>query len=331
MSVFVSHISALQVWSSLKEGTAALALHADPRKTPCWRTGRPLPQGKVALRDIQGIAGREIANLAFPLHVLVPDAACRSRSELAACHVSSSTYPRGSFVRLAEGVLVSSPELCFVQMATKLPPIALVRLGFELCGTYGIPTVARADYGFERPFTTVARLGRFIEAAGDMPGTVKARKALRFIASGSASPMETCMVMLLCLPLRLGGYNLPKPQMNREVRPKRRGRFAAEDRQCFCDLVWHEARVALEYDSSEFHGPRQAADDARRRNVLLNRGFTVVSVTSGSARNLIELDRIAQILRTRLGVRLRSGQPSWRARQHVLHGMLLENPRLPRP
>ncbi len=312
MSVFVSHISALQVWSSLKEGTAALALHADPRKTPCWRTGRPLPQGKVALRDIQSI-GREIANLAFPLHVLVPDAAYRSRSELATCHVSSSTYPRGSFVRLAEGVLVSSPELCFVQMATKLPPIALVRLGFE------------------RPFTTVARLGRFIEAAGDMPGTVKARKALRFIASGSASPMETCMVMLLCLPLRLGGYNLPKPQMNREVRPKRRGRLAPGDRQCFCDLVWHEARVALEYDSSEFHGPRQAADDARRRNVLLNRGFTVVSVTSGSARNLIELDRIAQILRTRLGVRLRSGQPSWRARQHVLHGMLLENPRLPRP
>ena len=144
MSVFVSHISALQVWSSLKEGTAALALHADPRKTSCWRTGRPLPQGKVALRDIQS-TGREIANLAFPLHVLVPDAACRSRSELATCHVSSSTYPRGSFVRLAEGVLVSSPELCFVQMATKLPPIALVRLGFELSGTYGIPTVARAD------------------------------------------------------------------------------------------------------------------------------------------------------------------------------------------
>ena len=164
-----------------------------------------------------------------------------------------------------------------------------------------------------------------------MPGTVKARKALRFIAPGSASPMETCMVMLLCLPLRLGGYNLPKPQMNREVRPKRRGRLAPGDRQCFCDLVWHAARVALEYDSSEFHGPRQAADDARRRSVLLNRGFTVVSVTSGSARNLIELDRVAQILRTRLGVRLRSGQPSWRARQHVLHGMLLENQRLPRP
>ena len=169
MSVFVSHISALQVWSSLKEGAAALALHADPRKTPCWRTGRPLPQVKVTLRDIQSIASREIANLAVPLHVLVPDAASRSRSELAVCHASSSTYPRGSFVRLAEGMLVSSPELCFVQMATKLPLIALVRLGFELCGTYGIPTAARADYGFEHPFTTVARLGRFIEAAGDMP------------------------------------------------------------------------------------------------------------------------------------------------------------------
>ena len=111
MSVFVSHISALQVWSSLKEGAAALALHADPRKTPCWRTGRPLPQVKVTLRDIQSIASREIANLAFPLHVLVPDAASRSRSELAVCHASSSTYPRGSFVRLAEGMLVSSPEL----------------------------------------------------------------------------------------------------------------------------------------------------------------------------------------------------------------------------
>ena len=87
-------------------------------------------------------------------------------------------FPRGSFVRIARNVLASSPELCFVQMASELSLPALIRLGFELCGTYGVATVGKADFRFERPFTTPARLARFLDKAANMPGTVKARKAL---------------------------------------------------------------------------------------------------------------------------------------------------------
>lgn len=233
-------------------------------------------------------------------------------------------FPRGSFVRIARNVLASSPELCFVQMASELSLPALIRLGFELCGTYGVATVGKADFRFERPFTTPARLARFLDKAANMPGTVKARKALKHLVAGSASPMETTLAMLLCLPLRMGGYALPQPRMNHAVNPRGRSRLAVDDKCYYCDLIWPNANIALEYDGREHHGTvNKMADDATRRNNLLDRGVSVLTVTTRTVRNLIELDHIARTLSRQLGFRPRCDQQAWRTKQHELHGELL--------
>ena len=326
MSVYISHTSALRFWSSFETSTPLLAQIMQPRHSPSWRTRAPLPSSsKATSQDIRRLSELDVGGLSYPVHILASSERARSRHSKAVCHVCAGSFPRSSFVRIDKGIYASSPELCFVQMALDLPFAALVRLGFELCGTYGIPTVAKPDYRFSVPFTTVARLERFVDAATGMPGARTARAALQHLVSGSASAMETTLTMLLCLPFRLGGYGLPKPLMNNRVDPKGRTRFAAEERCYYCDLLWPDIGMALEYDSSQFHGAKTSAADAKRRTDLLNRGIVVISVTNRSVRNLIELDGIARALGKKLGTRRRCDEDAWRARQHDLHGMLLES------
>ena len=210
MDIYLSHSSSLTFWSSFEISSGALARCQDSR-SPSWRKDEPLPsECKVTELLIRELARMpELEGIALPLHVIVPSQAARSRCGKVACHVSSAMFPRGSFVRIARNVLASSPELCFVQMASELSLPALIRLGFELCGTYGVATVGKADFRFERPFTTPrpprALPGQSREHAGNRqsPKSPQApRRRLR-------SPMETTMAMLLCLPLRMAGTRFP--------------------------------------------------------------------------------------------------------------------------
>ena len=164
MSIYVSHISALQCLASAEDVSPVMALcNALPR-----RRG-PLPHGSAL----------GLPYLAAPVHALVPNAASRSACARLTCHVRSGNFPRRSFRPVAAHVFASMPELCFVQMAETFTPARLIRLGMELCGTYGIFTVGHLDFDREHPYTTVARLSRFASEAGSMPGAKKARQAVR--------------------------------------------------------------------------------------------------------------------------------------------------------
>lgn len=326
MNIYVSHRSALEFWCSAKMSAHLLALHNQSRKSPSWRENAPLPAtDRIAASDAKKFFERNLGEIERPLHILVPHESNRGRIMHAVCHVSSRSFPRGSFIRVEPGIFVSSPELCFIQLAPKLSMPALIRLGFELCGTYGITTIGRVNYAQTIPLTTTANLRRIVESIDSMPGLAKAKKALPYIVNNSASPMETALTMLLCLPLRMGGYNLPYPHMNHQVEPNKHSHFSADKRCYYCDLLWPKASVALEYDSFQFHNnASKIADDAGRRTQLLGRGIVVISVTSRSVRNIIELDRITHILAKKLGYRLRSGEATWRTKQYQLHGLLLD-------
>ena len=90
--------------------------------------------------------------------------------------------------------------------------------------------------------------------------------------------------------------------MNHAVNPRGRSRLAVDDKCYYCDLIWPNANIALEYDGREHHGTvNKMADDATRRNNLLDRGVSVLTVTTRTVRNLIELDHIARTLSRQLG------------------------------
>lgn len=206
MNRYLSHTSALE-WLAYAKADPLAPAAADRRERLPRHDGTPLPPaGKTTRADVDGLASFGLGYLAKPVHLLVPSSECRIRCADARCHVRSGPFPARSFLPIDEGTFSSSPELAFVQMAEVLDCPRLVKLGDELCGIYGIETVGIVDFDRTSPFTTVKRLGRFLLKAECMPGLVKARKAVRHIAPGSASPMETAIVLLLCLPPRLGGY-----------------------------------------------------------------------------------------------------------------------------
>lgn len=323
MNTYLSHTSALEWLARTPEKALVLAASDHRRRLP-RRNGAGIPcAGKASRAVIDGLAASGVGCLAVPVHVLVPSDRCRTRCAAARCHVRSGGFPAHSFIPAAADTFSSSPELAFVQMAETLDSPRLVKLGDELCGTYGIETVGIVDFDRESPFTTIERLERFLVKAERMPGLEKARRAARRIAPGSASPMETAVILLFCLPPRLGGYGLPLPAMNGRANLKKQAGLKPSDKRYRCDLLWADAGIAVEYDSFLHHSSRtELANDARRRNDLLARNVTVVSITGRTVWNLIELDRIARLLAKRLGKRLNVGGSGWRKAQHELHGML---------
>ncbi|MDE8685724.1 hypothetical protein P0G11_14455, partial [Adlercreutzia rubneri] len=95
-----------------------------------------------------------------------------------------------TFVKVAPSVLVSSPELLFLQMAKALACGELVALGFELCGCYPLSDELSSSL-VRSPLTTPSRLSAFVARARNHDGVQLARRAVRPVMAKSASRMET--------------------------------------------------------------------------------------------------------------------------------------------
>ncbi|MCL1895345.1 MAG: hypothetical protein FWG03_02225 [Clostridiales bacterium] len=120
------------------------------------------------------------------------------------------------------GLMVSSPEFCFLQMAGQLTLAKLIELGYELCGVYSMPNaddknVPERGFYNRQPLTSIKKLKAFLDSMPGVKGRKKAMRALRYLRDGSASPMETKLAILLTLPYMLGGYGFSLPEMNKRI------------------------------------------------------------------------------------------------------------------
>ena len=208
---------------------------------------------KPSAREVRELRTGAIVFTSDPTHLLVPGKRAAATIRSASCHVRSDALPGGSFVRVSDGLLLCSPELCFLQMASRVSFLKLVKLGHELCALYTLQPDGRAGYERVLPPTTVRALEAYLRRCEGMAGCSVASKALRYIAVASGSPMETALAIVLCLPLRLGGYGLPLPRMNYRIEARRGSRGTSDKRYYLCDLFWPEANVAIEYDSDLEH------------------------------------------------------------------------------
>lgn len=274
--------------------------------------------------DAAGLRGR-------PLTLVVPDAASRGKSRGLECHVWKAPAGTQSFVRVGEGIYASRAEACFLQMATRLDRVRLVLLAYELCGTYALDESHPGGFRTrEKPLTSVAALRRFSQKAAGAKGSRQALEALRFVADGSASPMESVLAMLLCLSTARGGYGLPLPRLNHLVKMPDDVRRATGRARCFCDLCWPEAKLAVEYESDAFHDSEaDIARDSKRRAALARAGYAVVTVTWAQVRDARELDEVARVLAKHLGKRLRIARVDWLSRRYELRRAIVPQRRSP--
>ncbi|MDR1082625.1 MAG: hypothetical protein LBL27_02000 [Coriobacteriales bacterium] len=266
-------------------------------------------------------------SLQVPLDILVSSANARKVNRWMRCHVCGAYFPDGSFFDTGHGILVSSPELCYLQMAETLSLLDLIKLGFEFCGTYRRDNDADNDVGFraELALTSKSKIAAFLARMPGARGHKLAVKALSYVLDNSASPMETVLALMLCLPYRLGGYGFPAPQMNHRVSVTQEAKKASKKHYYLCDLFWPDAKLDLEYDSNAYHANAiRIAEDSSRRNALAYMGVSVITVTGNQIGNDLEMHRVTQLLSKSLQKRIRCSDRSFFKRRMALRENLLK-------
>ena len=296
MKLIVSHTSALDLLREMR-----------------WQKRNLPPAGIRTLNDcahslseVRGIFIPAFDQSEKRLEVLVGDTAHALKSEEHVCRVLKVDPIAGMFCKIGDRAYTVSPEMLFVQMATRMPLIDLILLGMELCGTYA-PCPFSNRFDERPPITSVSRLASFCERASGMRGAATAAKALRWVVDGSNSPAETALVLYLCLPIRLGGYGFTFPDMNPETPLGKRASKMLDHPTMRCDLHWVDERVVIEYDSDQEHLSSQSASrDAVRRNVLGYKDVTVITVRKPMIATPKAFDGVVRQLARALKRRLRT-------------------------
>ncbi len=220
------------------------------------------------------------------------------------------------------GLYLTSPDMSFVEMASELSLVELVRYGCVLCASYAYDESNGRGFRERAPLTTVRSLKKTVRREHARCGSRKAMRALRFVADTSASPMETILAMALCLPRMIGGYGLDLPELNRRIEARAKGLVK---RSYFkCDLYWSESRVAVEYESDEHHtGREEETRDSSRRAALMAQGITVVTITRDQFFDARKLDEAARTVAKLTGKELPANNGGWMMRRHRLRTELL--------
>lgn len=240
------------------------------------------------------------ADLTRPLHLVVTDRGSRRPSAEAICHLFAPSSYRFEAVRVDKGIYCSGPELAFIQMANLLDEERLLILGMELCGRYGIAANGRL---FERtPTCSPDFLTNTAIALGRVRGKRKAANVAKHVLPGAASPMEAALALMLHEAPSKGGYGLRAPELNHPINVEGPAREQWDDDIITPDLLWEAEKLAIEYDSDTHHtASKRIARDALRRDVLVELGYRVVTVTTEHMSSPHQVDRIANIVARHLG------------------------------
>lgn len=257
-----------------------------------------------------------------PVHILVSkESGARSRDDIV-CHRSAAELPPRSLIYVNRDVLVTSPALTFLHLATvdlhkkrQRTVEELAMIGLELCGTYLLDDSWDGLTNTAKPLTSVEQITRVLDAMPGAPGVVLAREALVLVGDGSNSPMESVLCALLTWPRRLGGYALGPVSLNHRV--------STADGDRYVDVAFPGHKVGLEYKGRKFHAIEQAGRDDRRQNKLVGSGWTILNVWyEDIVKEHLYNQLVADVARA-MGIRLRIRSGSFDARRNVLRMQLI--------
>lgn len=259
---------------------------------------------KLALARLE--ASRPDLELGRPVHVVARSVSDRRKTGTVVPHGCCMDMPSSSFLRWDDDVMLCAPPLALLQVAQCEPNDgALLELGWELCGSYQTKrTAARTAYDVP-PLTSTRALRDYTKRNPSLRGARKiARNVLPYLADGSASARETKAALVFGMPMKRGGHGLCIPRMNYEVMANAAARTISGRRSFRCDLCWPEAKLDVEYQSSEHHeGEVSRIRDSRRANALAAMGWTVIGITNDELDSLAATDVIAEAIRHHLGKR----------------------------
>lgn len=319
MDIFIGYNSALQFWRENR--VRGYSLRDRKSIASAARRNKSLPS-KTLKPDVAQIKafGRPsgIRDDLMTVIVRSPEMRVRTKSLLARVWPNNRTW---MFVRIDDVYLVSVPEACFVQLAHDLDLVALIQIGYELCGTYSmLPGFTSYDACQIASANSISRVANSLKG---IRGYRNARLAARYIVDGSASPAETQLCMMLTLPSRFGGYGLPAPALNQEIKIPEQFQRRIGHRVFRCDLLWttEKGRVAVEYKSNEWHlNEKSMTSDARRNNALKELGVNVIEITAAQLYDANAMEEVVVQISKAIGHRYR-----YRARNQISKRFELRN------
>ncbi|RVU96891.1 hypothetical protein EII22_09235 [Coriobacteriales bacterium OH1046] len=194
--------------------------------------------------------------------------------------------------------------------------VSIAQTAMEFAGTYRLATPA-TDVAYKMPqLMTIESALALLDSSYERNDSPRARRALCLAANGSASPMETALFLMLTLPVEMGGFGMPRPELNRSV-PVRLG-----DENLAPDILWREKKLVIEYESEEFHaglGRDKTDRDIMRANELRSSGYQVLEATPGIACQLPRAKMLVEQVARLLGVVLPMPDDNQRRMRERLH------------
>lgn len=244
---------------------------------------------------IEAVLGSEIADTEL-VDFTVTESSERFQRKGCRIHFSKIDLPLNAVV-CRDGRMVASPELVFLQLASKVSMHKLILLGLQLCSN---PPGQYAD-----AITTKKKIKSLLAKSSGHRGQAKALRAIKFIENGSASVMESIVYMILTLPHSLGGYGLKGAMFNVEINLKEDAATRLRQQRCFIDLYYKPAKLAIEYDSFAFHNsPSQQGKDAIRSGILSRQGIDILHLSTIQIYDPKACTDFAVNLASRLGRRI---------------------------
>lgn len=256
--------------------------------------------------------------------------------------MTTTSVPPGALSCISKGVYVFTPAFCVLQVASiarrlvgddvgkEFALVIVARVACEMCGSYSISN-GKSGLVKRVPLMTVAELATLVIVLPAAKGVGLLRTAIPYIIPNTRSPKETDVFLLLCLPPRLGGFGLPRPQSNYaiDLRAVRAG-FFANWPSCTVDFYWGQVRLIVEYDSRDYHdeqGEEKVRQDEERAQALRELGYVVVTVRRNDLYSARLFRAKVQEIADALMLELPAATPEFVRANETLRMMLLRHDR----
>ncbi len=173
------------------------------------------------------------------------------------------------------------------------------------------------------PITTHERFELEIARMKYLGGLKRARRLAPFIVEGAGSPLETNMVMIICLPPELGGEGWRIPYLNRRIALSPSAQLLSGSSFCVGDQVWPDSKLVLEENGKEYHADRDGfAEHSGRRAALESMGYIVQEITYAQMSHYEQLEAILLSIATQFGFSLQPRTPAFIRKRKGLLSLL---------
>lgn len=251
------------------------------------------------------------------------------------CHVCSNKLPPMSFVSISTDdkmlqakifgkIIIASPMLIISQMSVKVPFFRLLQWSLELCGNYIITPNSEEGFVFtDSPITDPRSIKTYIKNLNNCRvGSARVKSLVaKYVTKNSASPAETNLYILLCGPRTHGFFGVKDLQLNHKIKISAKAKTVCGQQYIKPDLCNPKRKLAIEYDSKQFHTDEiQNQKDKRRISALVHDGWHVTTIVPYQLHNFNAFSNIATSLlkKNRQDPRIRSKAFEEKARRSFI-------------